>query len=71
MVLARVNRPREALLAHLTATAHLFGLLNLEDGRTGVTDREEQLRVFIKTRRAVAPIHGEGSLLVIVGGQDR
>ena len=48
----------EALFAHLAPTAHLLRLLDLEDGRTGVADREEQLRVLVEARGAVAPIHG-------------
>ena len=52
------ERPREALLAHVTASAHLLGLLDLEDGRSGVADGEEQLRVLVEAGRAVAPIHG-------------
>ena len=62
VVLARLERPRETLLAHLAPTAHLLGLLDLEDGRTGVADREEQFRVLVEARGTVAPIHGDGSL---------
>ncbi len=51
----------EALLAHLAASAHLLGLLDLEDGRTGVADREEQLRVLVEARGTVTPIHGWAS----------
>src|SRR5690349_23183894 len=58
MVLAGLEGPGQALLAHLAATAHLLGLLDLEDGRTGVADREEQLRVLVEARGTVAPIHG-------------
>ena len=58
MVLASLQRPREALFAHLAASAHLLGLLDLEDGRTGVADREEQLRVLVEALGTVAPIHG-------------
>src|SRR4051794_14933743 len=58
MVLAGLEGPLEALFAHLTATADLLGLLDLEDGRSGVADGEEQLRVLIEAGRAVAPIHG-------------
>src|SRR5436190_530779 len=58
MVLSRLEGPGEALLAHLAASAHLLGFLDLEDGRSGVADREEQLRVLIEARRAVTPIHG-------------
>ena len=58
-VLPGLERPREALLADLAAPAHLLGLFDLENGRPGVADGEEQLRVFVETRGAVAPIHGE------------
>ncbi len=58
VVLPRLERPREALLAHVAASAHLLGLLDLEDGRTGVADREEQLRVLVEAGGTVAPIHG-------------
>ena len=47
-VLAGLQRPLEALFAHLTASAHLLGLLDLEDGRSGVADGEEQLRVLVE-----------------------
>ncbi len=59
VVLPGLEGPGEALLAHLAASAHLLGLLDLEDGRTGVADREEQLWVLVEARRAVAPIHGD------------
>ena len=58
VVLSGLERPGEALLAHVAATAHLLGLLDLEDGRTGVADREEQLRVLVEASRTMAPIHG-------------
>ena len=58
VVLAGLERPGEALLAHVAAPAHLLGLLDLEDGRSGVADREEQLRVLVEAGRTVAPIHG-------------
>jgi len=58
VVLTRLERPGEALFAHLTASAHLLGLLDLEDGRTGVADREKQFRVLVEARGTVAPIHG-------------
>ena len=52
----------EALFAHLAATAHLLGLLDLEDRGTGVADREEQFRVLVEARGTVTPIHGWGIL---------
>jgi hypothetical protein len=62
VVLAGLERPRETLLAHLAASADLLGLLDLEDGRPGVADREEQLWILIEACRAVAPVHGDDSL---------
>ena len=67
VVLTGLQRPRKTLLAHLAATAHLLGLLDLEDGRTGVADREEQLWVLVEARRAMAPIHGVELLFVASG----
>jgi hypothetical protein len=64
MILTRLKRPGEALFAHLAATAHLLGLLDLEDGRSGVADGEKQLRVLIEACRAMAPIHGGVSLFL-------
>ena len=58
VILAGLQRPLQTLLAHVAASAHLLGLLDLEDGRTGVADREEQLRVLVEARGTVAPIHG-------------
>jgi hypothetical protein len=40
VVLSRLQRPGETLLLDVAATAHLLGLLDLEDGRTGVADRK-------------------------------
>src|SRR4029079_116910 len=48
---------------------HLLGLLDLEDGRTGVADREEQLRILVEARGTVAPIHGWGILFPWTTGQ--
>ena len=73
VVLASLERPRETLLAHLAASAHLLGLLDLEDGRTGVADREEQFRVLVEAGGTVAPIHGWGIPLsyYVSTGQDQ
>src|SRR6478672_7606975 len=62
VVLTRLQRPGKALLAHVAATAHLLGLLDLEDGRAGVADGEEQLWVLVEASRTVAPIHGFAEL---------
>jgi hypothetical protein len=47
MVLAGLQGPRETLLADLAPSTHLLGLLDLEDGRAGVADGEEKLRVLV------------------------
>jgi hypothetical protein len=69
VILSRLERPGEALFAHLATSAHLLGLLHLEEGRTGVADREEQLWILVEARRAVAPIHG-GELLIFAEAAD-
>jgi hypothetical protein len=62
VVLSGLEGPCEALFAHVAASAHLFGLFDLQDGRTGVADREEQFRVLVEARGTVTPIHGWGNL---------
>ena len=66
MILAGLEGPLQALLAHVAASADLLGLLDLEDGRTGVADREEQFRVLVEARGTVAPIHGVGRSFEVV-----
>ena len=61
VVLPGLEGPCEALFAHVAASAHLLGLLDLQDGRTGVADREEQFRVLVEARGTVTPIHGWGN----------
>jgi hypothetical protein len=63
VILADLQSPGQALLAYVAAPTNLLRLLDLEDGGASVADGEEQLWVFFKTRRAVAPIHG-GELLL-------
>src|SRR5699024_5621896 len=63
VVLSRLQRPLQALLAHIAAPADNLGLFDLPKSRTGVSDREEQLRVLLKTRSAVTPVHGDDSFL--------
>src|SRR5207248_4655659 len=57
-VLTGVERPLEALVGRGTAPADRLGLLDLQQGRTGRPDREEQLRVLIAAGSTVAPVHG-------------
>ena len=58
VVLTGLKSPLKTLLPDVATPADLLGFLDLEDGRTGVSDGEEQFRVFIETSRTVAPIHG-------------
>ena len=58
VVLTGLKGPLKTLLPDVATPADLLGFLDLEDGRTGVSDGEEQFRVFIETSRTVAPIHG-------------
>jgi len=60
VVLAGLEGPLQALLAHVAATADLLGLLDLEDRGTRVADREEELGVLVEAGGTVAPIHGWG-----------
>ena len=62
VVLAGFQSPRQALLTHVAASAHLLGLLDLHDRRPGVTDGEEQFRVLVEANGPVAPIHGGSHL---------
>ena len=61
VVLSGLEGPCEALFAHVAASAHLLGLLDLQDRGTGVADREEQFRVLVEARGTVTPIHGWGT----------
>lgn len=56
-VLTAVERPLEALVDHGTATADRLGLLDLENGRAGRPDGEEQLRVLVAADGTVTPVH--------------
>jgi hypothetical protein len=46
-VLAGLQRPPQACVHHLAAAAHLFRVLDLQQRRPGIPDREEQLRVLV------------------------
>jgi hypothetical protein len=39
-------------------SADLFGLFNLEERGAAVSDREEQLWIYLATGGDVAPVHG-------------
>src|SRR5215472_14527714 len=56
-VLAAVDGPPKAVLDNGAAAAHLLGFFDLEERRTAVSDREEQLRIYLTTGGNVAPVH--------------
>src|SRR5262249_5547618 len=56
-VLTAVECPLQASLGHFAPGADLLRLINLEQGRAGVPDREEQLRVDVTTGGVTAPVH--------------
>jgi hypothetical protein len=57
VVLTRLESPGEAWLADVAASAHLFGVLDLREGRAGVADGEEEFRVLFEAGRTVTPVH--------------
>ena len=56
-VLAGFQGPLEAGRGNWAAVADQLGLSDLGESRAGVTDREEELRVFVAANSFVAPIH--------------
>src|SRR5579859_7494529 len=56
-VLSGLERPLEALVDYVATAAYGFRVFDLQQCRPGVPDREEQLRVLIAARGAVAPVH--------------
>src|SRR5215813_2626803 len=56
-VLTAVQGPLQARLGDLALRADLLRLIDLEQGRAGVPDREEQLRVDVTTGGVIAPVH--------------
>jgi hypothetical protein len=57
VVLAGLEGPRQAQFPYVAATAHLLGLFDLHDRGAGVTDGEEQFRIFVQADSPVTPIH--------------
>lgn len=57
-VLAAVDGPAEALVHYRAATAHLLGFFDLQERGAAVSDREEQLWIYLATGGDVAPVHG-------------
>ena len=58
MILTRLQRPLQACVPDVASPTDLLGLFYLEEGRSGIADWEEQLRVLIQTGGLMAPIHG-------------
>jgi hypothetical protein len=58
-----LHRPSQTGVNDLAPAAEGLCLLDLEESRSGVADREEQLGVLTQARRAVSPCHlGSGFL---------
>src|SRR5262249_29877805 len=66
-VLAALDRPFQAGFHHRAASAYLFGLVDLEQGRPRVADGEEQLRVHLTAGGVMAPVHAVHSLFDLPG----
>ena len=56
-ILAGLEGPLEARGSDRAAVADQLGLSDLGECRAGITDREEELRVFVAANSFVAPIH--------------
>src|SRR3954463_6090629 len=63
-ILSGVECPTKAGLDDVAASADGLGLLDLEDCRAGVPDREEELGVLVEAGCRVAPVHGLVPLLM-------
>jgi hypothetical protein len=57
MILASVERPLQARFAHVAAATNFLSFRNLDKGRAGIPDGEEQLWILSQTGSLVAPIH--------------
>jgi hypothetical protein len=56
-ILATFYGPLQAVLRYRATPADLLGLSYLEQRRTGVAYRKEQLRIYILAGGVVAPVH--------------
>src|SRR5215510_13720056 len=56
-VLPALDRPLQAAFGHRATAADLLGLVDLEQRRARVSDREEQFRVHLTAGSVVAPVH--------------
>ena len=61
-ILTGFEGPAQAFVDDAAATADNLGFLDLHQRRAGVTDREEQLRVFVTAGTLVAPVHADHSI---------
>jgi len=59
MILTGFERPLQALFAHVATPTDELGFFDLENGRASVSDREEELGVFVEARAAMAPVHDD------------
>ena len=57
MILTSFQRPLQAGVPDLASPTDLLGLFYLEEGRAGIPNWEEQLRVLVQASGPVAPIH--------------
>src|SRR5689334_1644011 len=55
-----LHRPGAALLQHRAPGTDRLGLVELQHGRSGVPDREEQFRILVEAGGAIAPVTGRG-----------
>src|SRR4051794_32757265 len=60
-VLTGLQCPLQAGVDNGAAPADAFRFLDLQEGRAGVADGEEQLRVLVKAGCAITPIHADQS----------
>src|SRR3954451_21950273 len=60
-VLSGLQRPLQAGVHDRAPAADGLGLLDLQQGRAGVADREEQLGILVEAGSAVAPVHRDRS----------
>lgn len=61
MILPGFQSPLQALIPNVTTTADDLGFFDLEDGRAGIANGEEELRVLVEACAAMAPIHDNNS----------
>lgn len=62
-ILSGLQSPLQAGVDDWAPAAHTLRLFYLEQGRTRISHREEQLRILIQARCATTPIHADHLLL--------